>query len=303
MARVKSDVGRYAMVPEWLLDTHISSTAVRLFAVLAAKYADRDTAEAHPRRRTLAGDIGASVDTVDRALKELETVGAVTVEARNTDEGDRDSNTYTLAYARPGSRTDAVTPYRTDAAGGSRTDAVALIQIPDHPESSDPAPIPIARARAQGKGARAPESMTETLKDQAYRALYALRSKCVMESLPPRNVELDLRDWSEVLLLPDVVRIEEELGGKYDWNYARAIIGSKARARSDGRDPWADRSAVSNGRADRGNARPGGIRTAGGGRRPQGDVAGAWEAELATRRAEAAGRGDRSGGDPPGVID
>jgi len=102
----------FAMIPEWLLDSDVSAQATRLYCVLH-RYADKDTQDARPIESALAKRLGCSLDTIDRALKELVQIGAVDVEHRLDEAGDLTSNDYIL---RPGGRTDAATRDRTDAA-------------------------------------------------------------------------------------------------------------------------------------------------------------------------------------------
>lgn len=124
--RIRSDVGPFAIVPEWMLDADVSDRAVRLYAILA-RYADAD-GYCWPSRRTLAERMRCSVDTLDRTVRELVDGGMLTVTVRHDDAGDRASNGYTVnriepAPTRVGSRTPAATGSRTDAATGSRTGA------------------------------------------------------------------------------------------------------------------------------------------------------------------------------------
>ena len=111
----KSDIGRWGAIPEWLLDMEISDRAIRLFGVMAAKFADRETNTAYPSRTTLASSLGCSSDSVDRAIKELEHAGALVVERRN-DGKQSLTSVYLLCFVRPTSRTVAATPGRTVAA-------------------------------------------------------------------------------------------------------------------------------------------------------------------------------------------
>src|SRR5690606_7348325 len=83
----------------------------------------------NPSRRAIAGRMHCSRDTVDRALRELQAIGAVQVVPQISEHGDPTSNLYVLAV-RPPSRSDAPTPPqecgdggRTDAGRGGRTDA------------------------------------------------------------------------------------------------------------------------------------------------------------------------------------
>lgn len=118
---VTSDIGAYALVPLWLIES-VSASALRLFSYLAAAHADK-RGKAYPSRKTMARALHVSTDTVDRALKELAAADALTWEHRPSPDGDWTSSLYTLRFVRPGSRIDAPTPSRTDAATGSRTDA------------------------------------------------------------------------------------------------------------------------------------------------------------------------------------
>lgn len=105
---MRTDIGRYAILPEWLLDAGVSSHAIRLFGLLAAKYADRE-GSCHPGRQALAAQMGVSVDTIDRAGKELVKAGALVISERWDAAGDRATNSYMLCFLPPGGRTDAAT--------------------------------------------------------------------------------------------------------------------------------------------------------------------------------------------------
>lgn len=90
---------RFAIVPAWVLDAAISDAAVRLYAVLA-RYGVSSGVRM-PSRTTLATRMGKSPDSVDRALKELEALGAVEVERRSS-AGQRLTNRYHLRTATHG---------------------------------------------------------------------------------------------------------------------------------------------------------------------------------------------------------
>ena len=110
--------GRFAIVPEWVLDAEISDCALRLYAVLL-RYGQSSGARM-PGRATLARRLRKkSTDTVDRAMKELAGIGAVVVEHRY-DGAQRLTNRYHVRTAPP-SRTDAATP--DDRPAGGRTGA------------------------------------------------------------------------------------------------------------------------------------------------------------------------------------
>lgn len=103
---MQSDIGAFAIVPLWLIRRGISSTAVHLFATLAAAYCDR-AGKAWPSRQTIAEEMGCSTDTVDRAVKELVSVGALIKERRwHTQHAGQKSNFYSLRFAKPGEHAD-----------------------------------------------------------------------------------------------------------------------------------------------------------------------------------------------------
>lgn len=103
--RILSDIGRYGIVPLWLIEKGASPLAVKLFALLAAKYADRDTNNCHPSRRAIAQDLGLSAESrkrVDAVLDELVTIDALRIERRyDAASGDQTTNLYTLRFVMP----------------------------------------------------------------------------------------------------------------------------------------------------------------------------------------------------------
>lgn len=99
--KVSSDVGRWGMIPEWLLDSGVSAQAIRLFAVLACKYADKETDHAYPSRKKLAKDCAVSDRSIDTYVDELISAGALLTTHRKRDDGSWGSNDYKVHYARP----------------------------------------------------------------------------------------------------------------------------------------------------------------------------------------------------------
>lgn len=89
----------FAQIPEWVLfHEDLSPQAVRLYCVLARFSEGR----AWPGRQLLAERLQAkSTKTVDRALKDLVDVGAITVIPRWDEAGDRTSNAYKVHVAPP----------------------------------------------------------------------------------------------------------------------------------------------------------------------------------------------------------
>ena len=111
---IRSSIGRRAIVPEWLLDV-ASGNAVKLFAIIDAKYADRDGV-GWPSRRTLAHDLGVkSPRTVDAAIAELEECGAIRTSARSDLRG-QTSNLYRLIHNPPTPSSELLGPLATPLA-------------------------------------------------------------------------------------------------------------------------------------------------------------------------------------------
>ena len=65
MAEVKTETGPWAMVPLWVI-TRASANGVKLYALLAAKWADRETGSCFPSKRTVGQALGVSESTVER---------------------------------------------------------------------------------------------------------------------------------------------------------------------------------------------------------------------------------------------
>jgi len=145
---------RFAVVPEWMLDSAVSDTAFRLYAILA-RYGNTSGVRM-PGRALLARRLHRSVDTVDRALKELTAAGILTVEHR-TQAGRTLTNRYHLRTHDPdGSSRCAGREGRTAAApahgttqaaaaaavAGGRTGAAAPSRSPAAPRAAPVRPDP-----------------------------------------------------------------------------------------------------------------------------------------------------------------
>lgn len=75
------------------------SQAVHLWCILLT-YADWTTGKCHPSRSTLATEMGASTDTVDRTRRRLQEAGLLETAQRKDDTGNHTSNEYTLIRQR-----------------------------------------------------------------------------------------------------------------------------------------------------------------------------------------------------------
>lgn len=113
-----TDTGPFSLVPEWVIDA-VGPRALQVYAVIA-RFAD-DQAVAWPSRKALAERCDASTDTIDRAVDELVEAGALLVNARFSNEGDRTSNEYRVLRVPPGGRMNADTGGGTNAAGTKTT--------------------------------------------------------------------------------------------------------------------------------------------------------------------------------------
>lgn len=93
---------RFAIVPEWIIDTDISDCAYRLYSILL-RYG-QTSGKRMPGRALLAQRLRKrSKDTVDRAMKELVAIGAVRVERRRQGRQNL-TNRYHLMSTPPGTR-------------------------------------------------------------------------------------------------------------------------------------------------------------------------------------------------------
>lgn len=101
--RARTKIGRYSMTPLWLaLNPDVGHIALRLFVILAAKYADRDDNTCFPSRRTLATDLRlAALSTVDAAIAQLKAAGALVVKHQYHPNGNFKTSMYTLMFDDP----------------------------------------------------------------------------------------------------------------------------------------------------------------------------------------------------------
>jgi len=122
---------RFAIVPEWVLDLDVSDAALRLYALLL-RYGGTSGARM-PSRRLLAEWMRRSVDSVDRAVRDLETAGLVRVERRRRGRENL-TNRYHVRTTNPAERRTRAAadekpadpdPTGMDTEGGGRRSAAA----------------------------------------------------------------------------------------------------------------------------------------------------------------------------------
>jgi DNA-binding MarR family transcriptional regulator len=90
---------RFAIIPEWVLDSGITGTAIHLYCVLA-RYAN-DDGHCHPSQKRIASRMGCSPNTVVRAMKELEGIEAVVITPQFGPDGSPAANDYLLRVSPP----------------------------------------------------------------------------------------------------------------------------------------------------------------------------------------------------------
>lgn len=94
------DGGRFAFVPEWLLDSGVSDRGIVLYATLSL-YADYETDLAWPSRRALMERLDCSRATINRGVNELLQCGAIRRSERRRYDGSQTSNSYLVVRAAP----------------------------------------------------------------------------------------------------------------------------------------------------------------------------------------------------------
>lgn len=118
MNDVESDTGPWAAVPAWVLDSGVSPRAVMLYALFSL-YADggaTGNGATTRTRRKLAARMDCSVDTLDRAVTELESICALARIPTKDAMGDQGPNRWKVFRVRSGSRENAATGDRANAA-------------------------------------------------------------------------------------------------------------------------------------------------------------------------------------------
>ena len=156
--QIENDYGTFGMIPTRLLRSKLSTNARLLYAILW-DYAARATQEAWPSRRTLAADLGRSVDRVDAAVKELVDFGALRVEPRYRQDGGQTSNLYRILNLNP-SRTDTTPQPHTY--GPPAAPVRHQEQEPVNKNQEPPLPPQGGTRVRDSRGSRIPKNFTVT---------------------------------------------------------------------------------------------------------------------------------------------
>lgn len=83
----------FVMLPVLLLGGCFKAKEIALYACLL-KHCDKDTYECYPSRKTLAHESGMSIQSVDAAVKSLQSKEMIEVVPRYKEDGRRTSNLY-----------------------------------------------------------------------------------------------------------------------------------------------------------------------------------------------------------------
>lgn len=226
--RITTDMGPFSIVPEWVLDAQvlkdpkelekgtraISDRAIRMYGLLG-RYADAG-GQCIPSRRTLARRMDCSVDSVDRASKELQEIGAVEVQQRFDEAGDATSNLWILKRVAPeqgGGREVAATGDREAAATGGRDDAAQNENQLERDESA-----------AAPDGA-APTRPTKEQRDKCFDALVVAFGK----PETPSEASMYASTLTELINAPDstpneVIRRGRECVTRYPGSTPKALV-------------------------------------------------------------------------------
>lgn len=213
---------RFSMVPEWLLDSDVGDKAVRLYALLL-RYGNTSGARM-PGRGLLARRLRCSKSTIDRAVKELEQLGALRVQRDTSTTTQRrierrgfNNNRYLLRTSNPqrdgrrepplqrgvaapvrlgGSRTSAARGSRMDGARGSRISAATCTERV-FTESKSPTPPPPPAADGAGTARPAPPRREEA---EGWRAVFpnreVLEEACAQLRTIRRELDQPTKRWT-----------------------------------------------------------------------------------------------------------
>ena len=138
----------FAMIPEWVMYADISKSSVMVYLVLH-RYANSKTGKCFPSRETIIDKARISKNTLDKSLKELVAIEAISISKRRVGPGLYASNLYTVKMHPPRNRTPKI---ESDIDHGDPiigTDGGTLIGSDQYPET-----IPLTREVNQSQRTR-----------------------------------------------------------------------------------------------------------------------------------------------------
>jgi hypothetical protein len=83
----------FQQIPNWVFESEISPIAIKLYLVLR-RNGDNKRGTSYWSRKKLSEQMSCSINTVDRAKKELQDIGAICQTNRKNEKGDWTSNLY-----------------------------------------------------------------------------------------------------------------------------------------------------------------------------------------------------------------
>ena len=115
------DRTKFVMIPKWIMLSDLSSGAIRLYGALMS-YANNETLQAFPSRKTLANDMHMKqAKSIDPYIDELKRFGALKVEKRLRKDGGHMSSLYTLVFDDPSIDVKGVAPENGQGRGSEGT--------------------------------------------------------------------------------------------------------------------------------------------------------------------------------------
>lgn len=115
------DRTKFVMIPKWIMLSDLSSGAIRLYGALMS-YANNETLQAFPTRKTLANDMHMKqAKSIDPYIDELKRFGALKVEKRLRKDGGHMSSLYTLVFDDPSIDVKGVAPENGQGRGSEGT--------------------------------------------------------------------------------------------------------------------------------------------------------------------------------------
>lgn len=142
-------------MPEWVMDANPSPTAVVVYLHLA-RFANNRDRSCYPSKNLIARLSGLHVNTVTKAIHELEDLGAVTIKKR-TYEGMQTSNLYVLHMIGPhGTPADYENPIKS---------AITNFVPPAPPNFVPPAPPNFGEGTIQSNHTRGTRSLSSSSDD------------------------------------------------------------------------------------------------------------------------------------------
>lgn len=230
----------FAIIPEWVLDSDISANSVRLYGVLR-RYADQN-GQCFPSRRTLAQRCKVSESTLDRCIKELINIRAISVQHRESADGDFASNMYMIHTLR-GVASPVTPPLVTsEARGGVTSDELTKATMN---ESHEPELFarPSLVDRFNEFWACYPRKIGKPAAERAYRKIKPSEHDSLMEGLKPWAKYWADRDEPEFIPHPSTFlnqrRWEDQPTQKLPMKQRKVDDGSafeKIRIMSEARD-------------------------------------------------------------------